>query len=296
MTAPLLFHVAGSEPLARNLAILTGAEFGRLERRRFPDGETYLRVLTPVAGRPALLFCTLDRPDEKILPLLFAARTVRDLKATSVGLVCPYLAYMRQDRRFRPGEAVSSRYFAEILSDRIDWLVTVDPHLHRLGSLSDIYAVPATAVHAAPFIADWIRRHVDRPLLVGPDEESAQWAATVAQDVESPHIVLRKIRHGDRDIEVSVPNLDTWRGHTPVLVDDIAATGQTLIETVGHLLTAGLKPPVCIAVHGIFASSAYRALQAAGAARVVTTNTVPHESNTIDVAPLLADAVRAMLD
>jgi ribose-phosphate pyrophosphokinase len=67
-----------------------------------------------------------------------------------------------------------------------------------------------------------------------------------------------------------------------------------MIETVGQLRRAGMRPPVCIAVHGIFAGQAYQDLLTAGASRVVTTNTIPHESNAIDVTGLLADAVAGM--
>ena len=241
------------------------------------------------------LLRTLDRPDGKILPVLFAAAAARDLGAARVGLVAPYLAYMRQDRRFNPGEAVTAADFAKILSARIDWLVTVDPHLHRHAGLSELYTVPAVAVRAAPLIADRIAREVERPLLVGPDSESAQWVAAVARDAGAPHLVLRKIRRGDREVEISVPDVEGWRDRTPVLVGDIVSTARTMIETVRQFRRAGMPAPVCVAVHGIFAGNAYRELLAAGAARVVTCNTVPHASNAIDVTGLLADGVRAVL-
>ncbi|MGE0333835.1 MAG: ribose-phosphate pyrophosphokinase [Gammaproteobacteria bacterium] len=292
---PLLVVLRESEPLAKPLAEAVGAEIAHLEVRRFPDGETYLRYDTSPSGRPVVLLCPLDRPDDKFLPLLFAAAAARDLGAGSVGLVSPYLAYLRQDRRFRPGEAVTSTYFAEILARQVDWLVTVDPHLHRRSSLSEIYAKPAVALHAAPLIADWVREAIDRPLLVGPDAESEQWVAAVARDAGAPHVVLRKTRRGDRDVEVSVPEVERWQGHTPVLVDDIVSTARTMIETVGHLVRAGMRPPVCIAVHGLFAGDAYEELLQAGASRIVTSNTVTHETNAIDVTDLLADAVRKMI-
>lgn len=292
---PLLVTLRENEPLAQPLAEAIGGELAHLDIRKFPDGETYLRYATSPEGRPVAILCSLDRPDEKFLPLLFAAATARDLGAASVGLVSPYLAYMRQDRRFRPGEAVTSTCFAEVLSRQVDWLVTVDPHLHRRHALSEIYAVPAFALHAAPLIAAWIRETVEKPLLIGPDAESEQWVSAVASDAGAPHLVLQKTRRGDRDVEVSLPEVERWRDHTPVLVDDIVSTARTMIETVGHVVRADMRAPVCVAVHGLFAGDAYRGLLAAGAARVVTSNTVPHESNVIDVADLMAEAVRKMI-
>ena len=290
---PLLFALPGNERLASILAPAIGAEIGKAEIRHFPDGETYWRYDTPVAGREVALLCTLDRPDDKALPLLFAAAAARDLRAKRVGLIAPYLAYMRQDHRFQPGEAITSGTFAGIVSGEIDWLVTVDPHLHRRSSLDEIYSVPARALHAAPLIAQWISDNVEAPLLIGPDRESEQWVAAVARGADAPHIVLRKQRRGDREVEVAVPELAQWRGRTPVLVDDIISTGQTMIETVKQL--GSLRPPVCIGVHGVFAGNAFEALMQAGAARVVTTNTIAHRSNGIDISGLLADGVRALI-
>lgn len=294
MTPPLLIPLPGNEHLVDGMMKALGAEVGGVAIRRFPDGETYLRYETPVARRSLILACTLDRPDDKFLPLVFAAAAARDLGVAQVGLVCPYLAYMRQDRRFQPGEAVTSSYFAKLLSGQIDWLVTVDPHLHRRGSLAEIYSIPTQIMHAAPLISEWIRKEVTMPLLIGPDSESEQWVAAVARDAGAPHVVLQKLRRGDRDVEISVPEVARWRDHTPVLVDDIVSTAHTMIETIGHLRRERMQPPVCIAVHGIFAGDAFRDLMAAGAGKVVTTSTVPHVTNAIDVTVLLAQGVRAV--
>lgn len=292
MSRPLLIAMPGHELLAQSLARSVEAELGQFELRRFPDGETYLRYLSSPEGRPVAVLASLDRPDDKVLPLLFAAKTARSLGAHSVGLVCPYLPYMRQDRRFKPGEAVSSAHFASIVSAAFDWLITVDPHLHRRSSLSEIYTIPATVLHAAPLIADWIGQSVKRPLLIGPDAESEQWVAAVARDAGAAHIVLEKVRKGDRNVRVSVPDVERWRTYTPVVVDDIVSTARTMIETLRHLGQAHMQAAVCLAVHGIFAGKAYQDLFEAGAERVATCNTILHASNAIDVTDLLAEALR----
>lgn len=295
MTRPLLVALAGSEHMAEGLARAIGADVAQIETRRFPDEEVYLRYLTDPAGRRVVVLSPLDRPDGRILPLLFAAHAARDLGAASVGLVAPYLAYMRQDRRFHPGEAVTSTYFGRLVSRWVDWLVTVDPHLHRRASLDEIYAVPSRIVHAAPVISDWIVENIERPVLVGPDRESEQWVSTVAGHAAAPYIVLTKSRHGDRDVEIAVPDVETWRDYTPVLVDDIISTAQTMIVTVRGLEKAGMPAPVCIGVHAVFAGSALGDLRAAGVARIVTCNTIPHETNAIDLTEPIAKAVSAFI-
>jgi ribose-phosphate pyrophosphokinase len=230
------------------------------------------------------------------LPLIFGARTAREFGARSVGLIAPYLAYMRQDARFQPGEAISSIHFGAFLSAAVDWVVTVDPHLHRLADLSALFSIPAVHVSAMPLVADWIRAEIRAPALIGPDSESAQWVRPLADRIGAPIVVLEKQRHGDRDVDVSMPDRGILEGRTPVLVDDIVSSGRTFIETLGRLRALGLPPAVCIAVHGIFADGADETLKRAGAARVVTCNTIAHPTNAIDVAPVLEPAIRALLD
>lgn len=282
----------GAEPFAERIAHHLDAPRCRLESRRFPDGETYLRVADEVAGREAVVVAQLREPDPQIPGLLFIADALRELGATGVGLVAPYLPYMRQDKRFQPGEAVTSRSFAKLVSTAFDWLVTVDPHLHRHASMDAIYAIPAAVVPSAPAIAAWVQTQVRRPHLIGPDEESAQWVSQVAELVGCPFSVLRKQRRGDRDVALTLPDLNALRDHTPVLVDDIIASAHTMATATQRLLAQGFAAPVCVGVHAVFAGDASTLLRAAGAARVVSCNTLPHPSNGIDVSGALAEAVR----
>jgi ribose-phosphate pyrophosphokinase len=290
----VILALPGNEQLAAGLAEHLQAEVGRMTVRRFPDGESYVRIEAPVDGRNVVLACGLHDPDSKIPALLFAASTARELGAARVGLVAPYLAYMRQDKRFTEGESVTSLHFAKLISRYVDWLVTVDPHLHRRTSLDDIYSVPSIVVHAAPLLAQWIRANVDSPVLIGPDSESEQWVSEVAREANAPWLVLEKIRRGDRDVSVSIPDPGALRDRTPVLVDDIISTARTMMAAAHHLAGRGLAPPVCVGVHAVFAGTAYADLAAAGVARVVTCNTIAHESNAIDVSGPLAEAVGSL--
>ena len=169
--------------------------------------------------------------------------------------------------------------------------MTVDPHLHRVHALDEIYAVPTRVVAAAPALAAWIATHVSRPLVVGPDEESAQWVRDVATRAGAPFVVMRKVRRGDRTVEITAPDVSAWHGHTPVVVDDVVSSGQTMIATVRRLVEAGLASPVCLAVHALFARDTDEALRAAGAIDIVTTNTITHPAGTIDIVPLLGPAI-----
>lgn len=287
---PLILPLPGNERFARALADAGGWELGAIEARRFPDGESYVRILAEVSGRSVALVCTLARPDDGFLRLVFAADAARALGAREVTLIAPYLAYMRQDRRFLPGEAVTSRTFARLVSSSFERLVTVDPHLHRYPALSALYTIPAEALHAAPLLAAWIAAQVPAPLVIGPDEESEQWVSAIASRIGAPHAVLRKIRRGDRDVEIDLPDLSEWHAHRPVLVDDIASSGRTLMEAAAKLAQRGFTRPIVAVVHGIFAEDAYPRL-AMLCDRVVSTDSVPHQSNAIGLAGLVADGL-----
>jgi ribose-phosphate pyrophosphokinase len=282
--------------LAGAMAPLLAARSGRLDWRHFPDGESLVTIDEGLQGVDVALVATLRNPDEHALPLRFAAATAREIGARSVGLVAPYLAYMRQDKRFNPGEAVSAPLFARFLEESFDWLVTADPHLHRNPELSGLYRIPVRRVAAAPLVADWIRDNVPNAILIGPDSESHQWVSDIANRAGFPYQVLTKTRRGDRDVEVSLPSIDAARARTPVFVDDIASSGRTAIETLGHLRRLGLPPAVCVVIHPVFAEGAYEQLLAAGPGRVVSTDSIPHPSNAISLAGLLAKASIEMFE
>jgi len=295
VSAPLVLAFRDDEALAGALSAAAAADLGTLVLHRFPDGESMVRIDADVAGRDILLACNLVHPDEKILPLMFAADAARELGGRHILLAAPYLPYMRQDNRFHPGEAITSRTFARLLSSCVDGIVTVDPHLHRYHSLGDIYTVPASVVHSAPAIAEWIRQNVANALVVGPDSESEQWVSDVAARAGVPFVVLQKTRHGDREVDIDIPDFQQWVGRNPVIVDDIVSSARTMIAVCKALRQQGLAAPTCVAVHALFAEDAYDRLIAAGTRQVISCNTVKHPSNQISLVEPLAKDILLLL-
>jgi ribose-phosphate pyrophosphokinase len=290
---PLIFPTEMGLPLVEPLSRSLGAVVGLLEVRRFPDGESYLRVKDQVKDQPCIILANLSHPDEKFLPLLFLASTLKELGARSVGLVAPYLTYMRQDRRFHDGESVTSRIFAQVLSQYVDWLITVDPHLHRYHDLSEIYSVPTTAVHGAPLLGEWLLDQKEEIVLVGPDEESEQWVAAIAEQTGFPYIVGKKERHGDRDVTVTLPDVSHYVSRTAVIVDDVVASGHTLLETVSVLQSAGFRNIDCATIHGIFVDGIDLRLKEKGLRKIISSNSIPHASNAIDLSSILVAPIKA---
>ncbi|WP_321342011.1 ribose-phosphate diphosphokinase [Breoghania sp.] len=278
----------GMEPLAHRIAAETGAAIHPVALHRFPDGETLVTLGGDPEASEVAILATLRDPDRLALPLRFAALTARELGAARVGLVAPYLGYMRQDKRFHPREAVSAPIFAGFLEESFDWLVTVDPHLHRNRSLSALFRIPARRVATAPVLAAWIAANIPDAVLLGPDGESRQWVAEVATLAGRPYEVLTKHRTGDREVEISLPDSTVLRQGTPVILDDIASSGHTLVGTLEHLRRVGAPPAICMVIHAVFSDGAEEAIRQAGAARIVSTDTIAHPTNEISVGKLLA--------
>ncbi|MCM4169805.1 Ribose-phosphate pyrophosphokinase [Arenibacter antarcticus] len=291
----ILFSLPGNEELTELLAIKMDAEIGECTIRKFPDGESYTRILSDVKGKCVVMVCTLHEPDKKLLPLYFLSHTAKSLGAMCTCLVAPYLAYMRQDKVFNKGEGVTSGFFGKLISGFADSITTVDPHLHRISSLDEVYHIPNKVIHAADAISGWIKEHIENPVLIGPDSESEQWVSEVAKTAKAPFMILQKIRHGDRDVEVSVPDVEKYKNATPILVDDIISTAQTMIETVKHLRKIGMKPPICVGIHAVFSGNAYQDLLDSGVEKIVTCNTIPHPSNGIDLSDIMAMEVKKLM-
>jgi len=287
----MLLHFDDERGLARRIATASRLPPAAIARHRFPDGELKLTLPARVPRRIVMLR-SLHQPNEKLLELLLAAQTARELGAREVTLVAPYLAYMRQDCAFTPGEAVSQRHVGAFLASLFDRLITVDPHLHRVAELGDIApGADAIAISAAPLIGRFLRTRVDNPLLVGPDSESAQWVESVAAVCGCEWAVCRKERSGDRAVRIHLPAL-RFDGRRVVLVDDVASTGQTLAEAARALLAAGATRVDVAVTHALFAGDAAATLVAAGVQSVWSTDSIAHPSNATGVAPLVARALR----
>lgn len=290
----MLLAFADESALAQSLARELGCPLAFVAEHHFPDGETRL-TLPAALPECVTVLRGLQVPNHKLVALLLLARTARTLGARRLDLVAPYLAYMRQDMAFNPGEAVSQRIVAGFLGELFDRVVTVDPHLHRIASLDAV--MPGSrgiALGAAPLLGRWIAAQWPqgpKPLLVGPDEEAGQWVQQAGAAGGLAGIVCRKTRRGDRDVSVDLPE-HALRGRAVVLIDDLASTGHTLVQAARALFEQGVASVDAAVVHALFRGDALQQLRAAGIGRVWSTDAVAHETNVVSVAPLLAQALR----
>lgn len=289
----VLLYFEDELPSARRLAQAANMSAVPIERHRFPDGEIKLRLPEGLPTQLVILR-SLNDPNEKLLELLLVAQTARSLGASRLTLVAPYLAYMRQDIAFQPGEAISQRIVGGFLAGLFDAVITVDPHLHRVARLREaVPAAHAIALSAAPLLSDWIAVRRPRALLIGPDEESAQWIAMAAARHGFDHAVCRKLRHGDRSVEVELPAMAVTGRHV-VLLDDVASTGHTVARAAQQLLAAGAASVDVAVTHALFSGDALQVLQDAGVNEVWSTDCVAHPSNVVSMAGTLAEALAGL--
>jgi ribose-phosphate pyrophosphokinase len=281
------------EVQARRLAKALGRSYACVDVHRFPDGES--KVTLPDTLPEHVVFCrSLDRPNDKLIECLLAATTARQLGVQRLTLVAPYLCYMRQDKAFAAGEAISQPIIGGFLAGLFDDVITVDPHLHRTHHLAD--AVPATqslALSASNIMCNYLRDYPNA-ILIGPDSESEQWVRTIAEGGNLSYGVASKQRLGDREIRIALPEINLAE-KSVVLIDDVVSSGETIAIAAQACLEKGAKRVDVLVTHALFAQGAIERLQQAGVSDVWSTDSISHSSNCIVLTDLLAEAVQAII-
>lgn len=279
--------------LAGQAASALGMALAVVDRHRFPDGEMRLRLPAELPDR-VVLWRGLQQPNEKLVEVLLAAQTARRLGAKHLSLVAPYLAYMRQDIEFNPGEAISQRIVGGFLAGLFDAIITIDPHLHRVATLHEAMPVKdAIALSGAPLLADHIATQRQNPLLMGPDEEALQWVALAAQRHGWDHAVCRKTRHGDREVDIELPAVSV-AGRVVVLMDDVASSGHTLARAAVKLRAAGARSVDVAVTHALFAPGAVQLVRSSGVGEIWSTDCIAHASNAVSIVPAVVEALRGI--
>ena len=261
-----------------------------IQRHRFPDGESKLTL--PAKLPEHVVICqSLDQPNEKLVELLLAAKTARELGSKVLTLIAPYLCYMRQDKAFHPGEVVSQPVIGNFLADLFDNVITVDPHLHRIRHLEQ--AVPAehaVTLSATSLMSEFLRKRFDDPILLAPDSEAEQWVSAIAKPNQWEYGVCKKIRTGDKKVEITLPEINI-HGRSVVIVDDVVSSGHTLAVAIKQCLLNNAKHVDVLVTHALFVNAAKEDMVEAGVRNMWSTDSVRHESNIISLHRLLKDAV-----
>jgi ribose-phosphate pyrophosphokinase len=287
----IIVGCSNSPKLGLSLSRKVKCSYLKLEKKHFPDGELYIRFKKSVKGQHVVLVQSFHpNPQEALVEIIWAAETARDLGAKKVTLVAPYLGFMRQDKRFNAGEAVSAKIAGKLIGNYVDKVVTVDPHAHRIRDLQSVFGCKFVSLTSNGAIAGFIKKNLKCDVVVGPDAESYQWAEAIAKHVGVKAVVLRKKRHSSRSVKVRFVEQVDFKGKAVVITDDIISTGHTMVEAVKAAKKKGAKSVVCVGVHGVFVEDAVGKMRKVGAG-VITTDTIENEQAKIDVAALIAEAL-----
>ncbi|HEX2066120.1 MAG TPA: ribose-phosphate diphosphokinase [Candidatus Thermoplasmatota archaeon] len=265
---PVVLAGSASLPFAQELARLLDARLAQAEARRFPDGEGYVRILEPVQGQDVVVVQS-TAPDANLVELLLWQDAAWEAGARSVAAVVPYLGYARQDRAFQPGEAVSSRAAARAIAAGSDRVLTIDPHK---PDILRFFGGKGHAASAVPQLADALRAWGVEAVLA-PDKGARERAEEAARRIGAKADHLEKTRLSATEVRMQPKSLDV-HGRRVAIVDDLIASGGTMLVAAQQLKAQGATAVYAACTHGLFTNGAVPRLLAGGIDRILTTDTL----------------------
>ncbi len=273
---------SASPSLSKELAKSLKANLAKVEIKRFPDDECYVRIDEDLSDEDVFLVQT-SWPDKNIVELLLLQDAIKEFDVSSLTTVVPYFGYARQDKQFKPGEPISARALARIIQMNTDEFVTVDVHA---PSVIDWFEnITAKNVSAYPQIGKHLKgKGIE--LILSPDEGRADNAKRVADVVNCEADFLVKERLDGETVTMTPKRLDV-KGKKTAIVDDIISTGGTIVKAAEQLRKQGAAKIYAVCTHGVFAGNAIPKLEAV-CDEVCTTDTIENPKTCITVAPEIA--------
>jgi ribose-phosphate pyrophosphokinase len=279
-----MFVVGGSasQLLSKELAKCLKAKLAKVEIKRFPDDECYVRIEDDLEGEDVFLVQTAW-PDKNIVELLLLQDAIRECEVSSLTTVCPYFGYARQDKQFKPGEPISARAIARLVQMQTDEFITVDIHAPSVIDWFD--NVSAKNVHAYPSIGKHLKgKGIE--LILSPDEGRADNAKRVADVVGCEADFLVKERLDGDSVQMTPKKLGV-SGRKVAIVDDIISTGGTIAKAAEQLRKQGAAKIFAVCTHGVFAKGGLDKLRPV-CDEICSTDTIENPATCITVAPEIA--------
>ncbi len=288
----LIIGMKNSADLAKSIAKKIKASYVDLETVFLPSGEVSIKFKKDIKNLD-LIFVKSFYPDpnSSILEVILTCNTAYELGAKSLTLIAPYMPYLHCDERFSPGECLSNRIIARMLSC-VDEIITIDPHLHRLDNLAKVFKIKTRKLSANFAIASFIYRNFKSEAVIVPDPKEYPWAEVLTKHVDIKAIALRKGRGSSRKIKIQIEKNSELKGKNIIILDDMVSTGNTMVQVIKEAKKLRPKSISCICVHGIFSDKADDKIKRAGAKKLVSTNTILSKYSKIDVTDVIARALK----
>jgi ribose-phosphate pyrophosphokinase len=297
----MLFSGRGYPRLAEKIADRLDLELGGAQIETFPNGEVYARYHESVRGADVFIIQSLCQPvNDNLMELLVMIDAANRASAKRITAVIPWYAYSRQDRKTKPREPITARLVANMIQAAgAERVMTMDLHV---GQIEGFFSFPVdhlTAMHTfVDYFVDAGFRDAENAVVVAPDTGEAKVAKRLADHLGLPWAILSKTRHGRGESEVTHVSGEVVERRA-IMIDDVIATGGTLVNAANRLIEEGATEIYAAATHGEFSGKAYRKIEESHIKEVVVTDTLPLKEDqprskihTLNIAPILASTIK----
>ena len=271
--------------LTAHLAAETGSEIASTEIRSFPDGEKYVRILTPVIKQDVIIV-SATYPDSSIIETLLIFDAVRRGRPNSVRLLVPYYGYQRQDKLFREGESIGAEVVAGMLDGKFEEIITVD--LHAEGVSNYFRKTKIRNFVASPLIARYYNK-AEIDIVISPDGglRAVEYAKLAAAQIGCEYDYFLKERIDSDHVRLYPKNVDVSK-KSVLIVDDIIATGGSMVAAMKRLSELGASAIYAGCTHGQFTNNALPKLREY-AKEIISTDTIESEASKVSVAAIVSE-------
>ena len=291
-----IFSGTANPALADDMAKCMGVELGKVDIRRFPDGEINIKIQEGVRGKDVFIVQSVcNSPNEALMELLIMIDTMRRASAERVTAVLPFYGYARQDRKDQPGVPITAKLVANLLvAAGADRVLTIDLHAQQIQGYFDI---PVDHLYAFPVISKYLlEKKLKNPVVVSPDTGGVKTAYAYSNLLECGLAIVAKQRKGATEVE-ALSLVGDVEGCTAVMVDDLTATAGTFCAAAKILKENGAGDIYAAVTHGMITEMGVERVRNSEITELIVTDTVPTidapgvNLTKLSIAPLLAEAI-----